>query len=277
MRWRPIVLLFGALLAWSRPALAASLLEQLEQEQQALFERVAPSVVFVATRDGFGSGFFVDREGLILTSAHVVDDDKTVDVILHDGRRLPGRVVELAKSDFDLALVKAQVSASVPLEFAPDAPRIGTWVAAIGHGLGGAWTYTSGMISNIYPLGRERPVFQTQIPVNPGNSGGPVFDRHGRVLGVVTASVTSASNMNFAIRVGKACDVLAAAAKLCRRLILRGPPGVPLFLDGKAVGNGPQLTIPITPGVHEAFVVIGGQMRKQRFTYPQQDSVDLTR
>jgi serine protease Do len=271
-----LALLFGVWLAWARPAQASSVLEQVEQEQQALFERAAPSVVFIATRDGFGSGFFVDHEGLILTSAHVVADEKTVSVILHDGRRVPGQVVELAMNDFDLALVKTQIAPTKPLEFVTEAPRVGTWVAAIGHGMGGAWTYTAGTISNIYPLGRERPVFQTQIPINPGNSGGPVLDRHGRALGVVTASIKNASNMNFAIRVDKACDVLTAVAKLCHRLVLRGPAGVPLFLDGKAVGNGPQVTVSVAPGPHEAFVVEKGQMRKQRFNYPQQSTVDLS-
>jgi S1-C subfamily serine protease len=275
MRRTWLAILLGASIVIPRQIVAASAIEQLEQEQQALFEKVALSVVFIATRDGFGSGFFVDCDGLILTSAHVVGDRRTVEVITHDGQRSPGQVVELGRDGFDLALVKVRLKSS-PLQLAGDAIRVGTWVGSVGHGLGGAWAFTTGMLTNVYPLGHERPVFQTQVPVNPGSSGGPIFDRLGRVIGVVTAAVTNASDVNFAVRAAKACDVLAGAAKLCRRLVLRGPQGLPLFLDKKSVGTGPQVTVSVSAGPHEAFVVEKGQMRRQRFQYPQQDEVDLS-
>ena len=267
----------GAFLFQLPVASAGSFLEQVEQEQQALFEQVAPSVVFIATKEGFGSGFFVDREGLVLTSAHVVADRRTVDVVLFDGRKMQGQVVEIGRNDVDLALVRLSVKNVVALGLSERAAvRVGTWIASVGHGLGGAWTFTTGMVTNIYPLGRDHPVFQTQIPLNPGNSGGPIVDRRGQVLGIVTAEVKNANNMNFAIRADKACDALTGAANLCHRLVLLGPPGIVIFLDGRTVGTGPQIGLSAAYGTHEAFVVVKGQMRKIKFSYPEQARIDLS-
>jgi S1-C subfamily serine protease len=256
---------------------AGSLLEQVEKEQQGLFEQIAPSVVFIAAKEGFGSGFFVDREGLVLTSAHVVGDRRMVDVVLYDGRKMQGQVVEVGRNNIDLALVQLSVKGVVALELSERTTvPVGTWIASVGHGLGGAWTFTTGMVTNIYPLGRDHPVFQTQIPLNPGNSGGPIVDRRGQVLGIVTSQVKNANSMNFAIRADKACDTLTGAANLCHRLVLLGPPDLVIFLDGKAVGAGPQVVMPAAYGTHEAFVVVKGQMRKMKFSYPAQARIDLS-
>lgn len=146
-----------------------------------------------------GSGFFVEPR-LILTNAHVVKGREKVDVVLHDGRRVEGMVVERAVDDVDLALIEIATEGK-PLELdAKGELQVGTWVASVGHGMGGVWSYTTGMISNIYPNGAERPVFQTQIPLNPGASGGPIFDRRGMVLGIVMSGIEDSNSINFAIR-----------------------------------------------------------------------------
>ena len=74
----------------------------VERQQQRLFERIAPSVVFISRGNALGSGFFVGTEGLILTSPHLVRDRAMVEVVLHDGRRAKGKVVERAEPE-DLA------------------------------------------------------------------------------------------------------------------------------------------------------------------------------
>lgn len=68
-------------------------------------------------------------------------------------------------------------------------------------GAGGVWTYTTGTISNICPVEGERTVFQTQSPLNPGASGGPVFDTQSRVVRIMTAAMVESNNIDFAIRV----------------------------------------------------------------------------
>lgn len=246
----------------------------LEQRQQALFEKIAPSVVFLSQDGSFGSGFYV-QSNLVLTNAHVVEDGDRVDVVLHDGRRAIGTVVERAADKIDLALVEVSETGK-PLRLATQANlRVGTWVASVGHGMGGIWTFTTGMISNIYPQGHERPVFQTQIPLNPGASGGPVFDGSGKVLGVVTAGIEESNAINFAIRSDVATLKLERLATDCNCLVVLAPKAVNVFVDGKMRGVGPRVVVPAVKGTYHVFIVVGGKMKESKVKYPATRTVDL--
>ncbi len=265
-------LLFGSVAASAQQAPAA--LTEAEQFQQALFERVASSVVFISNGRGFGSGFFVDEHGLILTNAHVVGRASRVTVVLRDGRRFEANVVKRAANDVDLALVRVPQDHTVPLALASvDRVRVGSWAAAVGHGEGGIWTFNTGIISNIYPSGAQRPVIQTQIPLNPGASGGPVVDLQGRVVGIVTAGIETAQAINFAI---KSDYALQQFPELVRAgVTITAPAGVPVFVDGVHVGVGPTVQATVENGTHEVMAVIGGQMVKQRVTFPATRAVAL--
>jgi S1-C subfamily serine protease len=148
-------------------------------------------------------------------------------------------------------------------------------VASVGHGRGGIWSFNTGMVSNIYPDGSERPIFQTQIPLNPGNSGGPIVDVRGRVVGVVTAQMRESNSMNFAIRSDVALQAFDELAGLCECIVITAPRGVPVFVDGRNVGVGPRVTVAAEPRSYEVFAVIGGAMKKLRARYPDQRLVDL--
>ncbi len=251
-------------------------LAAMEAYQQHLFEKVAPSVIFISKGDSFGSGFFVNDHGLALTNRHVVGDAKKVTVVLHDGRKLTARVVERAKNKVDLALVQVPVKSSPALDISGfDDLRVGSWVGSVGHGVGGIWTFTKGMVSNIYPSKSSRPIFQTQIPLNPGASGGPVFDRRGRVVGVVTAGITDSNSVNFAIRSDVALSSLDKLAGHCRCLTVKAPKGIPVFVDGKMVGKGPKVMLQLSNGAHEVFAVIKGVMKKKKVVYPKVKKVTL--
>lgn len=248
----------------------SDVLADLESAQQRLFERIAPYVVYIGVGEGFGSGFFVSEEGLILTNAHVVGKASEVNVILHDGTTLKGKVIERASEKLDLALVKVPHKVARPLAMDGfGALRIGSWVGSVGHGAGGIWTFTTGLVTNIYPDGAERPVFQTQIPLNPGNSGGPVFDRRGRVVGVVTAGIKEAQNINFAIRVDVAFKSLKGLASACDCLVVKAPAGAPIFVDGVMVGQGPQIILQASRRAYEVFAVVGGKMDRRKITWPE--------
>jgi serine protease Do len=252
-------------------------LAELEQQQQRLFESLAPAVVFILCGDHFGSGFFVTRDGLVLTNAHVVEGKPKVEVVLRDGRRLPGTVVEKAADRIDLALVQVAVSdAAVPPRATLAEVRIGSWVGAIGHGRGAIWTFNTGMVSNIYPEGADHPVFQTQIPLNPGNSGGPIFDRQGRVVGIVTAGITDASAINFGIAMDVAFKSLTRLAAVSDLLLVKAPKGVPVFVDGVMAGTGPRVAVPAVAGrTYEVFAVIEGAMKKAQAKFPEVREVEL--
>ncbi len=268
-----------------RPATAGAVetagtdpLERTERYIQGLFDEVADSVVFIANGKGFGSGFAIDPTGLVLTNAHVVGDASEVDVVLRDGRRAKARVVEKATANIDLALIRVPVNGLQPVELNLElaALRVGSWAGCVSHGEGGIWTFNTGMVSNIYPGGSGRPVFQTQIPLNPGSSGGPIFDRQGRVVGIVTAGMAESNSINFAIKIDVATRHLQAMAAHCECLTVEAPTNVPIFVDNQMVGSGPHTIVPVSPGRHEVFAIIGGKMVRKSISYPEQKRVVLS-
>jgi serine protease Do len=255
---------------------ASDPLSELENAQIELFKKTAPSVVYIVSKDKIGSGFAV-AEDLVLSNAHVVDGQKTVDVILISGQKITGVVETLGADKVDLALIRLPGAKLPFLSIAVGSEvKVGMWVGSVGHGSGSGWTFTQGMISNIYPYKDRRPIFQTQIPLNPGNSGGPVFDRNGNVLGVVTAGIKESNAINFAIRVDEACFALAGKVPTCPTLAITAPSDVAILVDGKLVGKGPSLNIFVTAGHHEALAIIGNSLIKVPFDFPAQRSINLT-
>ena len=138
-----------------------------------------------------GSGFVIDPEGLVVTNNHVIDDADEITVKFGDGRELPAELLG-RDAKTDLALLK--VTSDEPLPFVPfgdsDAARVGEWVVAIGNPFGLGGTVTAGIIS-----ARNRDInsgpyddyIQTDASINRGNSGGPLFNMDGEVIGVNTA------------------------------------------------------------------------------------------
>ena len=250
-------------------------LAELEMAQQRIFVRLAPSVVFIHTKTGFGSGFVVSRDGLVLTNAHVVEAQSTVGVVMHDGRTLTGMVLERAKSH-DLALVQLPLAKTEPIPLGDsESLRVGAWASAIGHGRGGIWTFNIGMISNIYPVESGRPVFQTQIPLNPGASGGPILDRKGQAIGIVTSKLKDAEAINFGIKIDVALRELKPLAARCDCIIVVAPEGVPVLVDGVMRGTGPRVVVPVGPGAHEVVAVVKDKRRRVTINFPEQRNITI--
>lgn len=182
------------------PALA-----RLEAEQSGLFSQVAPSVVLLVRDGASGSGFVVSRDGLVLTNAHVVGEADEISVQLLDGRHGRGRVVARATGALDLALVQLPFEGVPPLPAGqPSSVLAGMFAATVGHGGGAAWTFSTGLVANPRPLGDGAPMLLAQMALRPGSSGGPLVDRLGRAVAVVTAGTRDASGVTFAIRIDAA-------------------------------------------------------------------------
>jgi serine protease Do len=174
---------------------------------------ISPAVVSVSQSEGSGSGIIVDRNGVVLTNAHVVGQSRTVDVGLADGRTLTGQVAGVDRS-IDVAVVR------VPAQNLPIAPigdsdrlQVGQSAIAIGNPLGLERTVTSGVVSavNRNPRGIALDgLIQTDAAISPGNSGGPLVDSRGRVIGINTAvlSGAGASGLGFAVPINLANDVV---------------------------------------------------------------------
>ena len=141
--------------------------------------------------EGVGSGFIIDASGLIVTSQHVVKGADTVTVTLQDGRKLEARVAG-TDAKTDLALLEVDAGEALPVvEFGDsDRTRVGDWVVAVGNPFGLGGTVTAGIVSargRDIGSGPYDDYLQLDAPINRGNSGGPLFDRGGRVVGVNTA------------------------------------------------------------------------------------------
>ena len=141
--------------------------------------------------EGVGSGFIIDASGLVVTSHHVVKGADTVTVTLHDGRELEARVAG-ADPKTDLALLEIDAGEALPtVEFGDsDTTRVGDWVVAMGSPFGLGGTVTAGIVSargRDIGSGPYDDYLQLDAPINRGSSGGPLFDRGGRVIGVNSA------------------------------------------------------------------------------------------
>lgn len=241
-----------------------------------VFSRVAPAVVRIHSSAGFGSGFFVREDGLILTNAHVVRSDETVDVVMRDGRRVRGKVVERALEKIDLALVKIDERAESLLPLAGHAAP-GAWVAAVGYGNSGEWDFQAGRITRVFPKGTLRPVIQSAIYLTEGSSGTPLVDSSGNVLGVVTAALLPGiGEVVFAIRADVALQSLRTLTESCDCVVVEAPEKIQVYVDGVRAGRGPWVAFPAVPGRYDIFAVVDGTLRRARVSFPDTRKVDLT-
>lgn len=138
-------------------------------------------------RRGTGSGFIISADGLILTNHHVVDDADEIKVRLTDNREFTGKVLG-SDAKTDIAVVKIEAKDLPYLTMGnSDELKVGEWVAAIGSPFGLDNTVTAGIVSaksRKLPSDQYVPFIQTDVAVNPGNSGGPLFNMKGEVVGI---------------------------------------------------------------------------------------------
>jgi serine protease Do len=197
-----------------------SIPRRCELATPAIFDRVSPAVVYIyATSINpyrttgrvervVGSGFIIDPSGLILTNSHVAFGRETLVVTLSDGTSLPAQLVG-ADPIFDVALLRVPKSAdwNLPALTLGDSDKVnvGGEAIAIGNPLGLNQSLTRGTVSatnRVLPVtffSSEEPLIQIDTPINQGNSGGPLINQCGEVIGITTAIIPGAQNIGFAI------------------------------------------------------------------------------
>lgn len=165
-------------------------------------------VATVSTGTSVGTAFAVD-DGIVLTNAHVVGGATSVEVRDADGRSADARVVAIDR-ERDVARLETSLALK-PLPQAPAAARTGQDVLIIGAPDGLSGTVTRGIVSATGRMVNGVRMIQSDAAANPGNSGGPMLDGLGRVLGVTTAKQSEAEGIAFAIPIGVALDAVGTA------------------------------------------------------------------
>jgi len=251
------LLVFILLIAIPQTAVAQ---QACTESLASLFERVSPSVVSIQVtkinkakpqrrfETIVGSGVIIDRDGQVLTNAHVVDGAASLLITLDSGARTPARLVGM-DTVTDLALLRIDTSSPLPVARLGDsaALRVGDEVVAIGNPMGLEQTMTRGIVSGlnrILPGLSEQPMIQTDAPINPGNSGGPLVDRCGAVVGINTFISEEANSIGFALPINAGKSILRDLRETGR--VVRAWLG----LQGREVDTQLMtvLKLPLSPG-----------------------------
>lgn len=192
---------------------------------------------------GVGSGFFISPDGYILTNHHVIDEASEIFVTLTDGTEYKAKVIGSdERTDVALLKIDAEKMATLPIGTAAELKK-GQWVLAIGSPFGLESTVTAGIVSAI---GRETgdylPFIQTDVAVNPGNSGGPLLDLNGEVVGI-NAQIVSRSGGFMGISLAIPIDEAMEVAQQLRESgkVTRGRIGVQIGEVSKDVAQASGL------------------------------------
>ncbi len=237
-----------------------------------IVRQVTPSVVHILTETdasgsvsrrvpttGVGSGIVISPEGYVLTNNHVVEGADSITVTLHTGTSYPGRIVG-RDSNPDVAVVKIDATGLRPAVTGTASHlEVGEEVIAVGHALAlsGAPTVSRGVISALGrtidagPQDTYVDLIQTDASINLGNSGGPLVNSRGEVVGVNTASIPGGQGIGFAIGID---DVLAVSTQLIEKgYVERGFLGISPVNLTPAIAT--QIGVPVNEGIVVARVV----------------------
>src|SRR5882672_9260331 len=196
------------------PSSDEEVLDAYSHAVTSVVDEVGPAVVSVSLPRGGGSGVLFTPDGYLLTNAHVVGRARSVKIGLPDGSTHQGNVVG-ADPATDLAVVHIDGNHFPAAELGRSgALRVGQLVDAIGNPLGFSFTVSAGVLSAMGRSLRAQDgrlidgILQTDVALNPGNSGGPLVDSKGRVVGINTAMIMGAQGISFAVPVDTARWVL---------------------------------------------------------------------
>jgi tetratricopeptide (TPR) repeat protein len=176
---------------------------------KSLVATIQKSVVTVVAYDmdgdlsSIGSGFFIDRDGTLVTTYHVLDGAYNAEVKTAGGRRYPVSAVIARNQPVDLMTVRVEIpkELAVPMKMADEEPGVADRVAVIGSPMGLAQTISEGIVSAVRKHPSDCKVYQLTAPISEGSSGSPALNLKGQVFGVVTYQSAKGQNLNFAVSV----------------------------------------------------------------------------
>ncbi len=210
--------------------LGSGSLTEKELSAEDIYYRYAGSVVEVtAEAEGAtftGTGFFCDKEGTVITNYHVIETCADAYITLLDGTTYDVKQVKAYSVEKDIAVLTTDCPNTVPLNFRTNSVLTGEKVYAIGSALGLTSTLSEGIVSCALRQFYDDVYIQTTAPISPGNSGGPLFDKYGNVIGINTMQMADGQNLNFAIPVGEALALSTDSPTTLKDLFTREAKGL---------------------------------------------------
>ncbi len=242
---------------------------------------VLPSTVLIysssSARSGFGTGFFVRQDGYIATNYHVISEATTVTVMLYPSGKQVGATVVGYSSAADLAVLKIEGKGYPVAKIGnSDRVRVGDVAIAIGNpaGISAPWSTTQGIISSTarsvsFSNGTsisEMHMIQTDAPVNPGNSGGPLCNDRAEVIGIVTEKLTDYESLGFAIPINGAMQIIESiiqtgSAENSQSELLRTRPTI--GIEGKTIRKNDGFSYMGNPFTAQADGVLVASVSEQ--------------
>jgi serine protease Do len=263
----------------SEPAiLPASSTSRSASSVEGVVRDAIPAVVRIAGSSKTGSGFFISKEGLIVTNAHVVQGEGMVTITTSAGKSIQSSSIYV-DDDRDLAFVKVSGTNYPVLKLRTAIPNVGSDVIAIGSPLGDEVltnTVTKGIVSGVRH-GDHGTWIQTDAALNPGNSGGPLLNSAGEVVGVNTIKIVApdVSGINFSLASSEVAVLLKArfgtsfsqpssdAAAMGTLEVTSSPTGADIEVDGVFMGSTPA-ELPLSAGERTLRIVRKGYVPFER-------------
>lgn len=174
-----------------------------ELSAEELFEFASPSVVEITgktlTGTNTGTGFFYDDKGTVITNYHVINNCTEASITLNNGKSYTVEKVMGYSEEKDIAILSTSFNKSAPLKIRETNLKTGEKVYTIGSSLGLSGSLSDGIISSAERIINGNAYIQTTAPISHGNSGGPLLDSMGQVIGITTAFLTEGQNLNLAV------------------------------------------------------------------------------
>lgn len=204
-----IILLSVFLIIRNKPNSTLFMHDELSAEE--IFNSTAPSTVEIRALSLYdsiiGTGFFIDDTGTVITNYHVIEGCLDANIVLQDGTEHSIMSILGYDENLDVAILSTSCMDSFPVVYREDIVSTGETVYTLGSSLGLTGTFAEGIISSANRRINGNSFIQTTAPISSGNSGGPLVDKNGKVIGITTAAFEEGQNLNLAVPIILAVNI----------------------------------------------------------------------